>query len=151
MEWIVPSCIIISNIHFSLLTAQVCVQPCRVPSSVWPHSSSLWVHCFFFFAFLASAMLLKCQVFYLLFKKILGIPCTPAHPHTPIFFVFYWLCLRTFFIPFYLYSEWYKELAAAAFSGRKPGFGKAIARFAWIELISVGVYGFLNVSFYSWL
>ncbi|XP_078379983.1 ATP-binding cassette sub-family C member 4-like [Oculina patagonica] len=43
-----------------------------------------------------------------------------------------------------LESEWYKELAAAAFTGRKPSFGKAIARFAWTELISVGVYGFLN-------
>lgn len=43
-------------------------------------------------------------------------------------------------------SEWYKELAAASFSSRKPSFGKAIARFAQIELFIVGVFGFLNVS-----
>ncbi|XP_020629411.1 multidrug resistance-associated protein 4-like isoform X2 [Orbicella faveolata] len=41
-------------------------------------------------------------------------------------------------------SEWYKEVAAAAFSGRKPSLGKAIIRFAWIELIFVGLFGFLN-------
>lgn len=43
-------------------------------------------------------------------------------------------------------SEWYKEVAAAAFSGRKPSLGKAIVRFAWIELMFVGLFGFLNVS-----
>ena len=43
-------------------------------------------------------------------------------------------------------SEWYKEVAAAAFSGRKPSLGKAIIRFVWIELMFIGLFGFLNVS-----
>lgn len=43
-------------------------------------------------------------------------------------------------------SEWSKEVAAAAFSARKPSLGKAVARFALVELIYVGVFGFLNVS-----
>lgn len=50
----------------------------------------------------------------------------------------------THFINFY--SEWSKELAAAAFSSRKPSLGKAVAKFALIELVYVGIFGFLNVS-----
>jgi len=50
------------------------------------------------------------------------------------------------FLFFIFCSEWYKEVAAAAFSGRKPSLGKAIIRFAWIELMFVGLFGFLNVS-----
>ncbi|XP_022796167.1 multidrug resistance-associated protein 4-like isoform X2 [Stylophora pistillata] len=45
-----------------------------------------------------------------------------------------------------LESEWSKEVAAAAFSARKPSLGKAVARFAFVELIYVGVFGFLNES-----
>ena len=47
---------------------------------------------------------------------------------------------------YFFYSEWYKEIAAAAFSVRKPSLGKAIVRFAWIELMFVGLFGVLNVS-----
>lgn len=45
-----------------------------------------------------------------------------------------------------LESEWSKELAAAAFSSRKPSLGKAVAKFALIELVYVGIFGFLNES-----
>ena len=47
---------------------------------------------------------------------------------------------------YFFYSEWYKEVVAAAFSVRKPSLGKAIVRFAWIELMFVGLFGVLNVS-----
>ena len=61
-------------------------------------------------------------------------------------FFFVWsLYDVTHFINFY--SEWSKELAAAAFSSRKPSLGKAVAKFALIELVYVGIFGFLNVSF----
>lgn len=63
------------------------------------------------------------------------------------FFLFFVWSLYdvTHFINFY--SEWSKELAAAAFSSRKPSLGKAVAKFALIELVYVGIFGFLNVSF----
>lgn len=43
-------------------------------------------------------------------------------------------------------SEWYKEIAAATFSSRQPSFGNAMGRFAKMQLIIVGIFGFLNVS-----
>ncbi|CAH3029808.1 unnamed protein product [Porites evermanni] len=43
-----------------------------------------------------------------------------------------------------LESEWYKEIAAATFSSRQPSFGNAMGRFAKMQLIIVGIFGFLN-------